>query len=96
MWADTDKVKRLLKEKDTRNLYWCHEKGYDWGLFVVSTSRGRAKDFYRAETETDFCDVRCELHKKNIGDIKEGIVEPFDVKTLEKLGVAYYEEDDYE
>ena len=79
---------------NTKNLYWCHEKGEYCGLWVVATSRGRAKDFYRAQTETDFCDVRCELHKKNVGNVAEGCVDVFDEKTLKKLGVTYEVDED--
>ena len=77
---------------DTKNLYWCCEKGEYCGLWVVATSRGRAKNFFSCEIETPFCDVRCELHKKDVGNVAEGCVN--DEKTLKKLGVEYTEDDD--
>ena len=92
MWADADKVKRTLKEKGTKNLYWCHEKGEWCGLWVVATSRGRAKELFAAEIEIDFCDVRCTLHKKDVGDIAEGCID--DDRIAAKLGVTYEEDED--
>lgn len=73
------------------NLYWCHEKGEYFGLWVVAETKGKAKVMYCHETTTDFLDARCELHKKDVGDIEEGCLDLFD-KRLEMLGVTYGEE----
>ena len=73
------------------NLYWCHEKGEYFGLWVVAETIGKAKQCYAVETFVHFTDVRCELHKKDIGNIEEGYLDLLD-KRLEMLGVTYDEE----
>jgi hypothetical protein len=76
------------------NLYWCHEKGEYCGLWVVATTRGKAKHYYCMETETDYCDIRGTLCKKDVGDVAEGCVDAFDEETLKTLGVEYSEDDE--
>lgn len=77
------------------NLYWCHEKHEYNGLWVVAESRGKAKVLYAFETTTDFLDVRCDLHRKDVGNIEEGCLDLLD-KRLEMLGVTYDEESEDE
>lgn len=71
------------------NLYWCREKGeYYYGSWVVAETKGKAKVMYCNKTDTDFLDARCELYKKDVGDIEEGCLDLFD-KRLDLLGVTY-------
>lgn len=75
------------------NLYWCHEKDEYYGLWVVAETRGKAKQHYALETNIHFTEARCELHKKDVGDIEEGCLDLFD-KRLDMLGVTYAITDD--
>jgi hypothetical protein len=75
------------------NLYWCHEKGEYFGLWVVAETSGKAKNLYAMETDIHFTEARCELHKKDVGNIEEGCLDLFD-ERLDMLGVTYGITDD--
>lgn len=77
------------------NLYWCHEKGENFGLWVVAETSGKAKNLYAMETYIHFTEARCELHKKDVGNIEEGCLDLLD-KRLEILGITYDEESEGE
>lgn len=73
------------------NLYWCHEKDEYCGLWVVAETSGKAKQYYSGETDIHFTEARCELHRKDIGNIEDGCLDLLD-KRLDMLGVTYDEE----
>ena len=46
------------------NIFWCHEKNENYGLFVKASTRGRAKAIFSAEIECDITDVRTNIMRR--------------------------------
>lgn len=76
------------------NIYWCHEKHEDGGLFVAARNRGVAKALYSEYIECDFRDVRTELRRRSVTEEFEGIVDEMDSPILGKYGLSYCTEEE--
>lgn len=78
------------------NLYWCHEKNEDYGLFAAARTPGEAKMFYSHETEIPFTDIRCNIMRHGVTG-RHGTVGEEDAEWLKKYGQKYgtEEEDAY-
>ena len=75
------------------NIYWCHEKNEDYGLYVKALTRGRAKVLYADYVECRLIDVRTGISRRGINGDFEGVVD--DPKDLEKYGLIYDEEEEF-
>lgn len=77
------------------NIFWCHEKNENYGLFVKALTRGRAKAIFSAEVECDITDVRTNIMRRGVNEHFEGVIDLGD-KILEKYGLEYSEDEDYD
>ena len=77
----------------SNRVYFCYEKGDFCGLFVIASSRGKAKELFAREVMTDFTEVRSRLSKKEVVDYDEGVIDVGD-PLLEKIGLQYCEDEE--
>lgn len=75
------------------NIYWCHEKNENYGLYVKALTRGRAKDIYSAEVECHFTDVRTNIMRRGVNEHFEGVID-INEPTLKKYGLSYGEDEE--
>lgn len=73
------------------NIYFCYEPYENCGLYVIASSRGRAKDFYGCETDANYIDIRCTLIRKGVKESSEGCIQDGD-PIMKKYNLHYYEE----
>lgn len=74
------------------NIYWCHEKHEYSGLYIVASTRGRAKRIYADSIECKYLNVRTHIVKRGVNEQFEGEIE-FGSSLLEKYGLQYDEEE---
>lgn len=76
--ADTPKGQNdpfgdTLGEK--KNIYFCREKDEFAGLFVVASTRGKAKLLFAKEVDCQYIDVRSEIRRREVGIYPQGCLD---------------------
>lgn len=51
------------------NIYWCHIRNDDCGLYIVEKSRGSAKSVFAGLMGVRFTDIRCNLRRKDVNKL---------------------------
>ena len=76
------------------NIYWCNEKNEPYGLFVIASTRGRAKLLYATETDCDYLDVRMQTMRRGVNEHFEGTIDEGS-PLLAKYGLEYSESEEW-
>lgn len=72
------------------NVYFCHERGEEEGLYIVAQSEGRARSIYSGFSRVRFLAVKCRAILRGV-DGEEDILQVGSPK-LKEYGISYYNE----
>lgn len=77
------------------NIYFCHEKGESYGLYIIAETLNRAKMLYSAEYGDPYIEIRGHLMRKNVNEKRESTIYNYDDKLLKKYDLEYTEIEDW-
>lgn len=72
------------------NVYFCHERGEEEGLYIVAQSGGRARSIYSGFSGVRFLKVKCRAILRGV-EGEEDILQVGSPK-LKEYGISYYNE----
>lgn len=72
------------------NIYFCHERGGEEGLYIIAESKGRARSIYSRFEGVRFIDVTCRAVLRGVRG-EEDILQVGNPK-LKEYGISYYTE----
>ena len=75
----------------TQNIYWCEEKGEFGGLFVIASTRGKAKQLYAEYIECRYIDVRTSLIRRGVNENFPCVIDDCGSPLLKKYNLEYLE-----
>lgn len=81
------------------NIYFCREKDEFAGLFVVASTRGRAKLIFAKEVDCSYTDVRSNIQCRGVGVYPQGCLYDWDERDKSFMylhGLQYGALDDWE